>query len=316
MGTTARAAGVKTVIVASPPRPEGGVAPAVLYAAKVCGADKVLSCGGAQGVAALRWGLFTGCPADVLCGPGNKYVAEAKRILYGDVGIDMFAGPTESQVICDDTADPEMVATDIASQAEHGPTSPTWIVSTSERVAKVCVEAVPRLIGLLPPDAREAASAAWRDYGEIYLATNREDAVRQSDIYACEHLQVMCADLDWWKANLQNYGSLFLGEETTVTYGDKCSGPNHVLPTRGAAKYTGGLNAMKFLKVYTYQHMTKEANRELGAVAARISRAEGMEGHARAADARLAKYFPDDDALLKSAGVGSFEHLKAWRREQ
>lgn len=312
--TTARVAGVKNVVVASPTRPGGGVAPAVLYAAKVCGADKVLCCGGVQAVASLRHGLFTGCPADVLAGPGNKFVAEAKRALFGDVGIDMVAGPTESAVICDDSADAEMAATDMVSQAEHGVNSPCWIISTSERVAKACVEAVPRLISLLPTDAREAADAAWRDYGEVYLAASREDAVRQSDIYAPEHLEVHCQDSEWWKQNLQSYGSLFVGEETCITYGDKCSGPNHVLPTKGAARYTGGLNVHKFLKIYSFQSMTKEANRELGGVAARISRAEGMEGHARAADARLAKYCPDDvDALLKAAGAQSSEHVNAWR---
>merc|ERR1712137_364487 len=249
----------------------------------------------------------------VLAGPGNKFVAEAKRALFGDVGIDMVAGLTESAVICDDSADPEMVATDIVSQAEHGINSPCWVISTSERVANACVEAVPRLIGLLPDDARAAADAAWRDYGEIYLASSREDAVRQSDLYASEHLEVHCQDSNWWKDNLQNYGSLFVGEETCVTYGDKCSGPNHVLPTKGAARYTGGLNVHKFLKVYTFQHMTKEANRELGAVAARISRYEGMEGHARAGDARLAKYFPQEAvALLEAAGANTSEHVRSW----
>jgi len=264
-------------------------------------------------VASLRYGFFTGCPANVLAGPGNKYVAEAKRTLFGEVGIDMVAGPTESAVICDDTADPEMAATDMVSQAEHGINSPCWIISTSERVAKACVEAVPRLINLLPSDARDAAEAAWRDYGEIYLAPNKEDAVRQSDIYASEHLEVHVADPEWWKQNLQNYGSLFVGEETCITYGDKCSGPNHVLPTKGAATYTGGLNVHKFLKIYTYQSMSKDANRELGSVAARISRQEGMEGHARAADARLAKYFPDEaETLLKAADAKTLEHVKAW----
>jgi len=311
--TTARVAGVKHVVVASPTRTGGGVAPAVLYAAKICGADKVLACGGVQAIASLKHGLFTGCPAEVIVGPGNKYVAEAKRALFDNIGIDMIAGPTESAVICDESADPEMAAIDMVSQAEHGINSPCWIISTSERVAKACLEAVPRLIALLPTEAREAAEASWRDYGEIYVATDREDAVRQSDLYAPDHLEVHCSDLDWWLKNLQSYGSLFVGEETCITYEDKCSGPNHVLPTMGAARYTGGLNVHKFLKVCSYQWMTREANRDLGKVAARISRYEGMEGHARAADARLAKYFPaGQDALLQDAGASGTEHVAAY----
>jgi len=312
--TTARVAGVKTVIVASPTRPGGGVAPAVLYAAKVCGADQVLCCGGVQAIASLKHGLFTNCPADVIVGPGNKYVAEAKRTLFGDIGIDMIAGPTESAVICDDSADPEIAAVDMVGQAEHGPNSPCWVISTSERVAKACLEAISRQIALLPKEASEVAEAAWRDYGEVYVAKDREDAVRQSDIYAPEHLEVHCEDQDWWAKNLQNYGSLFLGEETCITYGDKCSGPNHVLPTKGAARYTGGLNVFKFLKICSYQRMTKEANREMGGIAARISRFEGMEGHARAGDIRLAKYFPESqDELLKGALAESVEHVAAYK---
>jgi len=314
--TTARVAGVKNVVVASPTRPDGSVDAAILYAAKYCGADKVLCCGGVQGIASLRHGLFTGWPAEVLVGPGNKFVAEAKRALFGDVGIDMIAGPTEIGIIADDTADPEMVATDIVSQGEHGLNSPCWLFTTSERVAKAVAEAVPRLIALLPEDgARPVAEAAWRDYGEIYIATDKEDCVKVSDQYASEHLEVHVdpKEQDWWLDRLRNYGSLFVGEETCVTYGDKCSGPNHVLPTRGVAKYSGGLSVHKFLKILTWQRMNRAANRELGAVAARISRFEGMEGHARAGDARLAKYFPEErDDLLKRAGAKMTEHTDAW----
>lgn len=309
--TTARVAGVKNVVVASPTRPDGLVDDAILYAARLAGADHVLCCGGVQGIAALKHGLFTGNPAELLVGPGNKYVAEAKRTLFGDVGIDMIAGPTEIGIIADDTADSEMVATDLVSQAEHGPNSPCWLFTTSERVGKEVAEAVPRLIKLLPADASKAADASWRDYGEIYLATSREDCVKVSDQYASEHLEVMVdpKEHDWWLDNLRDYGSLFVGEETCVTYGDKCSGPNHVLPTRGVAKYSGGLSVHKFLKILTWQRMDRKANKELGAVAARISRFEGMEGHARAGDARLAKYYPDErDALLKAAGATMVEH--------
>jgi len=309
--TTARVAGVKNVVVASPTRPDGSVDPAILYAAKYCGADKVLCCGGVQGVASLRHGLFTGWPAEVLVGPGNKYVAEAKRVLFGDVGIDMIAGPTEIGIIGDDTADPEMIATDLVSQAEHGINSPCWLFTTSERIAKAVAEAVPRLAALLPESNRKAAEAAWRDYGEIYIATDRDDCVKVSDQYASEHLEVHVdpKEQDWWLQNLSNYGSLFIGEETCVTYGDKCSGPNHVLPTRGVAKYSGGLSVHKFLKILTWQRMDRAANKELAAAAARISRFEGMEGHARAGDARLAKYFPEErDALLKKANAPMTEH--------
>lgn len=314
--TTARVAGVKNVVVASPTRPNGSVDPAVLYAAKHCGADKVLCCGGVQGIGSLKHGLFTGWPAEVLVGPGNKFVAEAKRTLFGDVGIDMVAGPTEIGIIADDTADPEMVATDIVSQAEHGTNSPCWLFTTSERMGRAVAEAVPRLINLLPEDGcRPVAAAAWRDYGEIYVATDNADCVKVSDEYASEHLEVHVAkhEEQWWLDNLTNYGSLFLGEETCVTYGDKCSGPNHVLPTRGVAKYSGGLSVHKFLKILSWQRMDRAANKTLGAVAARISRAEGMEGHARAGDARLAKYFPEErEALLKGANASMLEHTDMW----
>lgn len=309
--TTARVAGVKNVVMTSPPRPSGGVAPEILYAAKVCGADHVLCCGGVQAIAALRHGCFTGCPADILVGPGNKFVAEAKRILYGAVGIDMFAGPTEIAVIADDTADPEVVATDLVSQAEHGINSPAWLITTSEKLAKEVEARMAPLISLLPKGNREAAEASWRDFGEIHLCKTREEAVTVSDLYAAEHLEVHCEDLKWWLNNLRNYGSLFLGEETCVSHGDKCSGPNHVLPTKGAARYSGGLSVHKFVKICSFQRMTKEANRSLAPVCARISRAEGMEGHARAADVRLAKYFAGNERLklLDSAKAPGHAHL-------
>jgi len=315
--TTAKVAGVTNVVVASPTRPDGLVDDAILFAAKLCGADKVLCCGGVQGIASLRHGLFTGWPAAILVGPGNKFVAEAKRTLFGDVGIDMVAGPTEIGIIADDTADPEMVATDLVSQAEHGFNSPCWLFTTSERVGKAVLEAMPRLIQLLPEEPRKVSEAAWRDYGEVYVATDREDCVRVSDQYASEHLEVHVdpKEQDWWLSNLKSYGSLFLGEETCVTYGDKCSGPNHVLPTRGVASYSGGLCVHKFLKVLTWQRMDRAANKALGAAAARISRFEGMEAHARAGDARLAKYFPEErKQLLKVANATMTEHTDFWAK--
>ncbi|MEO1865762.1 MAG: histidinol dehydrogenase, partial [Pseudomonadota bacterium] len=245
--------------------------------------------------------LFSGHPADVLVGPGNRFVAEAKRILYGRVGIDMFAGPTEIAVIADETADPDIVASDLISQAEHGFDSPAWLISTSQELAEQVIERIPSCIARLSDPNKAAAECAWRDYGEVIIAETREEAVEQSDIYAPEHLEVHTKDLEWWLAELSNYGSLFLGEETTVTYGDKASGPNHILPTKGAARYSGGLSVGKFIKTVTWQRMNREANRDVGAVSARISRAEGMEGHALAGDDRLHKYFPDEQFELKAS---------------
>ncbi len=299
--TTAKVAGVKNVVACSPTRGDSGVHPSILYAADLAGADTILALGGVQGIAAMAFGLFSGHPADILVGPGNRFVAEAKRILYGRVGIDMFAGPTEIAVIADETADPNIVASDLISQAEHGFDSPAWLISTSEDLAKEVMARIPDCIARLGEPNRSAAEGAWRDYGEVVIADTREEAVIQSDIYAAEHLEVHTADLEWWLANLSNYGSLFLGEETTVTYGDKASGPNHILPTKGAARYSGGLSVGKFIKTVTWQRMNREANRDVGAVSARISRAEGMEGHALAGDDRLHKYFPEEQFELKAS---------------
>ena len=293
--TTAKVAGVSHVIACSPSRADGRVHDAIAYAAKLCGADQVLALGGVQGIAALAFGLFTGHAADILVGPGNRFVAEAKRILFGRVGIDLFAGPTEILVIADDSADVEIVASDLVGQAEHGPDSPAWLVSTSETIARKVMERVPSYIERLPEPNRSAAESAWRDYGEVVVVADRDSAVMVSDGYAPEHLEVHAEDLDWWLRRLRNYGSLFLGEETTVAYGDKTSGPNHILPTRGAGRYTGGLSVGKFIKTVTWQRMDRAANRDVGAVTARISRAEGMVGHALTGDDRLAKYFPDEN---------------------
>jgi len=292
--TTARVAGVDQVIACSPPKPGEGVNPAILYTLDLCGADAVLALGGAQGIAAMAFGLFGSDPADILVGPGNQFVAEAKRILYGRVGIDMFAGPSEVMVIADATADPEIVAWDLVGQAEHGYNSPAWLISLDRVLAQKVLDLAPKFIAELPEVNRTNAEAAWRDYGEVVIVESREEAVRVSDSYASEHLEVHCADLDWWLQNLRNYGSLFLGEETTVAFGDKTSGPNHILPTKGAAKYTGGLSVGKFMKTVTWQRMTREANRDIAQVTARISRLEGMEGHAKTADVRLEKWFPGE----------------------
>jgi sulfopropanediol 3-dehydrogenase len=291
---TAKVAGVENVIACSGPHGEEGVHPAILYAMDLCGADTILAMGGVQGIAAMAYGLFTGKSADILVGPGNRFVAEAKRLLFGRVGIDLFAGPTEIAIIADKTADPEIVACDLVGQAEHGIDSPVWLFTDSRDLADAVIARVPGYIDALPEIQRKAATASWRDYGEVVLCDTREEIAAISDQYAGEHLEVQAEDLDWWLGRLKNYGSLFVGEEATVTFGDKCSGTNHILPTKGAGRYTGGLSASKFIKVVTYQRQSMAATREVAAAAARLSRQEGMEGHARTGDDRLAKYFPNE----------------------
>ena len=291
---TAKAAGVPTVVACSTPYRGEGIHPHVLYAMKVAGADVVMTLGGVQAIATLAYGLFTGKPADIVVGPGNKFVAEAKRLLFGKVGIDVFAGPSEIAVIADDTADPAIVASDLVGQAEHGHESPAWLFTTSRALADDVMRRMPALIERLPPTARAAAGAAWRDYGEVIIGDSPEEIAAISDRHAPEHLEVHARDLDGWLARLTCYGSLFLGEETTVAFGDKASGPNHILPTMGAARYSGGLSVHKFMKPLTWQRMTRDAARDIAQVTARISRLEGMEAHARTADDRLDKYFPGE----------------------
>ncbi len=293
--TTAKVAGCRHITACSPPRPGVGIAPAIVYAAHICGADKILALGGVQGVAAMTFGLFGLPKANILVGPGNQFVAEAKRILFGRVGIDMIAGPTDSLILADETADPMIVATDLVSQAEHGYNSPVWLVTDDHALAERVMELVPGLIDDLPELNRENAFAAWRDYAEVIVCRDREEMAACSDDYAPEHLTVQCEDLDWWLDRLTCFGSLFLGEETTVSYGDKATGTNHVLPTSGAASYTGGLSVHKYMKIVTWQRATREGSKAVAEATARISRLEGMEGHARAADVRLAKYFPDEE---------------------
>ena len=290
---TAKAAGVKTILACSGPFRDGPMHPYLMYAFDQSGADIIMTLGGVQAIATMAYGLFTGKPADVIVGPGNKFVAEAKRALFGKVGIDVFAGPSEVAVIADETADPAIVASDLVGQAEHGHESPAWLFTSSETLAKEVMARMPALIEALPPTARDAAGSAWRDYGEVILCSTREEVAELSDRHAPEHLEVHAKDLEWWLSTLTCYGSLFLGEETTVAYGDKASGPNHVLPTKGAGRYSGGLSVHKFMKTLTWQRMTRDAARDIGLATARISRLEGMEGHARTADDRLAKYFPN-----------------------
>jgi sulfopropanediol 3-dehydrogenase len=288
---TAKAAGVPFVVACTPPRGDS-INPTVAYALSLSGADVIMALGGVQAIGTMAFGLFTGKPADIIVGPGNAFVAEAKRMLYGEIGIDVFAGPTESLVIADDTADPTIVAVDMVSQCEHGYDSPVWLLTDSRALGEKVIEIMPKVIADLPYP--EVAASSWENYGEVVLCNDREELAKVNDEYAAEHVQVMAEDLDWYLANLKNYGSLFLGEGCTVSYGDKTSGTNHILPTKKAARYSGGLNVGKFIKILTYQKLTKEANRNIGAVASRISRYEGMEGHARAADIRLRKYFPDE----------------------
>jgi len=288
--TTAKVAGVKNIISCSSPKPIVGAHPTIIYTADLCGADVILNLGGVQAIAAMAYGFFGNAPADILVGPGNQYVAEAKRILFGKVGIDLFAGPTEIAIIADKSADPEIVAFDLVGQAEHGYNSPTWLFTTDKNLAEKVIKKVPELIHDLPELSKINSEAAWRDYGEVVLCDNTEEMAAISDRYAPEHLEVHAENLDWWLKRLKNYGSLFLGEETTVAYGDKCSGTNHILPTKGAGRYTGGLFVGKFIKTLSFQRMTRESTKLVGAAAARLSRYEGMEAHARTGDIRLKKY--------------------------
>ncbi len=299
--TTAKVAGCEHIAVCSPPRPGEGINPAIIYTANVCGADTILALGGVQGVAAMAYGLFGLPKADILVGPGNQFVAEAKRILFGQVGIDMLAGPTDSLILADETADPNIVAWDLVGQAEHGYNSPVWLATTSRELAETVLSQVPGLIESLPKLNCENAAAAWRDYAEVILCETREEVAEVADGIAPEHLTVMAKDLDWWLRRLKCYGSLFLGEETTVAFGDKASGTNHVLPTSGSARYTGGLSVHKYMKIVTWQRATRDGARPVAEATARISRLEGMEGHARTADIRLEKWFPGKKFDLSAA---------------
>jgi len=284
---TAREAGVPDITACSPPCGAAGIPAPMLYAMQLAGASRILTLGGVQGIAAMAYGMFGAPAADILVGPGNAYVAEAKRQLFGPVGIDMYAGPTDSLVLADETADVDIVATDLAGQAEHGATSPVWLATTDRRLAEAVLARMPGLIAGLPEPNRTAAGAAWRDFGEVVICADREEMARYADAKAPEHLHVQARDPGWWRSRLRAYGSLFLGEATTVAFGDKAAGPNHVLPTGGAARYTGGLSVHKFLKTVTWQQVGDAALPELARVSAAISREERMEGHARSAEIRL-----------------------------
>ena len=298
---TAQVAGVADITACSPPCAGAGIPDAMLYAMDLAGATRILTIGGVQGIAALAFGLFGAPPADILVGPGNAYVAEAKRQLFGPIGIDMFAGPTDSLILADDTADAETVAADLVGQAEHGANSPVWLATTDRALAEAVLGRIPALIADLPEPNRSAAATAWANLGEVVPCGTPEDMARFADEKAPEHLHVQAHDLDWWRTRLRAYGSLFLGEKTTVAFGDKAAGPNHVLPTSGAARYTGGFSVHKFLKTVTWQEVDDRALPDLARVTASLSRAERMEGHARTADIRLAEATPETLAI-PSAG--------------
>jgi sulfopropanediol 3-dehydrogenase len=284
----AKVAGVRQVVGCAPPQRDAGIHPAMLYAIKTSGADAALALGGVQALAAMAFGLIDGLePVDMLVGAGNAFVAEAKRQLFGRVGIDLLAGPTEVLVICDETADPRLVATDLLGQAEHGPTSPAGCIAIGESVASAVADAVDELLATWP--TAEIAGQAWRDRGWIAIADDDDEAISLADDAANEHLEVQVdkAKLDMYLDRLHDYGSLFVGDQATVAYGDKAVGTNHVLPTARAARYTGGLWVGKFLKTCTYQRLTEEGTRRVAPAVAAISHAEHFEGHARTAEVRL-----------------------------
>ncbi len=285
---TARVAGVGHIVGCAPPRDEGGIYGPTLYGLSAAGADEIYCIGGVQAMAAMAYGRVGMAPADMITGPGNVFVAEAKRQLFGTVGIDLMAGPTEILVIADATADPNLVATDLLGQAEHGPDSPAWLVTTSQKFGEAVLKEVERQLEHLP--TRDIAAVSWGDRGEIVVVEDDDEAIRVSDEYAPEHLELMTARDDYYLGNLKNYGSLFVGEETTVAYGDKGVGTNHTLPTGKAARYTGGLWVGKFIKTVTYQRMTPKASHDFAPVASRQCEIEKLLAHQITADVRRERF--------------------------
>jgi len=285
---TARVAGVKHIIACAPPF-KGGPHPAIVAAMHFGGADEIFVLGGVQAVAAMALGTETICGVDMIVGPGNAYVAEAKRQLFGRVGIDLLAGPTETLIIADETVDGEICATDLLGQAEHGPTSPAVLITNSEKLARETMKEIERLLAILP--TADTAGNAWADYGEVIVCDDEAEMVREADRVASEHVQVMTRDPDYFLNNIKNYGSLFLGPRTNVAYGDKVIGTNHTLPTKKAARYTGGLWVGKFLKTCTYQKvLTDEASAMIGEYCSRLCMLEGFVAHAEQANVRVRRY--------------------------
>lgn len=285
---TAKVAGVNHVIGAAPPREGQGIFPPTLYALAESGADEIYSIGGVQALASMAFGRVGMRPVDMITGPGNAYVAEAKRQLFGLVGIDLPAGPTEILVIADEAADPALVATDLLGQAEHGPDSPAWLITTSRKLGREVMAEIERQLLTLPTAA--IASAAWKRWGEVAVVEDDAAAIALSDQYAPEHLEVLTQRNDYYLENLKNYGSLFVGEESTVAYGDKGVGTNHTLPTGRAARYTGGLWVGKFLKTVTYQRLTPEASEQIAPIMGRMCASEGMLAHEITATVRQQRY--------------------------
>ncbi len=284
---TAKVAGVRRVAACTPPI-QGKIPAATVAAMSLAGADEIYILGGVQAIAAMALGTETIQAVDMLVGPGNAYVAEAKRQFFGRVGIDLFAGPTEVLVIADETAEAEMVAADLLGQAEHGPDSPAILVTTSEKLAYATLEEVEKQLKVLP--TADLAGAAWRDHGEVILVDTPEEAVAEGDRIASEHVEVLTKEPRYFLDHMKNYGAMFLGPETTVAYGDKVIGTNHTLPTRGAARYTGGLWVGKFIKTVTYQQITPEASLLIGEYASRLCALENFWGHKEQADLRLRRY--------------------------
>ncbi|HEV3008023.1 MAG TPA: histidinol dehydrogenase [Burkholderiales bacterium] len=299
---TARTAGVKRIIACTPPN-QGEPHAETLAAMVLGGADEIHVVGGVQAIAAMALGTESISPVDMLCGPGNAYVAEAKRQLFGRVGIDLFAGPTEILVLADETADVEMIATDLLGQAEHGPTSPAILITTSRALAEALPSEIKRQLERLP--TADVAGVAWRDYGEIILVESLDEAVKEADRVAAEHVEVLTRNPRFFLERMRNYGALFLGPETNVSYGDKVIGTNHTLPTLGAARYTGGLWVGKFLKTCTYQEITREASVAVGEYCSRLCAIERFWGHKEQADLRLRRYGGQD------VGLGAKEKARA-----
>ncbi|KAI0126389.1 histidinol dehydrogenase [Xylariales sp. AK1849] len=296
---TAKVAGVKHVIACTPPI-AGQIPHATVAAAHFAGADEIFLLGGTQAIAAMALGTETVKKVDFIAGPGNSFVAEAKRQLFGEIGIDLLAGPTEVLIVADEHADPFTAATDLLSQAEHGPDTPAVLITTSEKVGQETIRYCDEILKKMP--TAELAGTSWRDYGEVIVVDDLDEAYELADVYSSEHVQILTQKPREALEKMTNYGALFLGEKTCVSYGDKCIGTNHVLPTRKAGRYTGGLWVGKYLKTQTYQEVVDEkASGEIGRLCGRCSRAENFEGHARSGDLRAYKYLQDQHEWIDEA---------------